>query len=207
MWCCEPQNQPQGELCQAASRQSGMTKLLSHWPESSADKPQGKRDKSAVQQAVRIKPGFSAPIRCLEAAGAKLRRTAQITLGVSQLLYESSLQSDCELFFEYKPLLSLPFLTCAWLFTQPNFLTRLETIQVRVQHAPTLLPSPGVTQLPSFSGNDLASIHSPSGCILPLCVSHFISIPFSNFHHPGPFWCWATLPALEREEAGDLTLL
>ena len=39
---------------------------------------------------------------------------AGITLGLSQPLLESSLQSSCP-----------PFLTSAWLFTQPNFLTSL----------------------------------------------------------------------------------
>ena len=65
-----------------------------------------------------------------------------------------------------------------------------------------LLPSPGVTQDPSFSG---ASIHSPSGCIPPLCVSHFISIPPGDFKHSS--WCQAAHPALVGEGAGDLTLL
>ena len=45
-----------------------------------------------------------------------------------------------------------------------------------------LIPSPGVTWHPSFSG---ASVHSPSRCLLPLCVSHFISIPPRDFQHPG----------------------
>ena len=42
---------------------------------------------------------------------------AEITLGVRQLLLESSLKSSCP-----------PFLTSTGLFTQPNFPTRLETI-------------------------------------------------------------------------------
>ena len=40
----------------------------------------------------------------------------------------------------------------------------------------------------NFSG---AGIHSPSTCIPPLSVFHFVSIPPSNFQHPGPSWCWA----------------
>ena len=66
-----------------------------------------------------------------------------------------------------------------------------------------LLPSPGVTQHPNFS---CARIHSPSGCVLPLCVSHFISTSPSDFQHPGPSWCRAALPALVGEGAGALTL-
>ena len=64
-----------------------------------------------------------------------------------------------------------------------------------------LLPSPGVTQLLNFSG---ARVHSPSGCILPLCVSHFISVPLSDFQHPDCSWCQAALPALVGEGAGYL---
>ena len=67
-----------------------------------------------------------------------------------------------------------------------------------------LLPSLGVAWHPNFSG---ASIHSPSRCIPPLCVSHFISISPSNFQHPGPSWCWTALSALVGEGAGDLTVL
>ena len=55
------------------------------------------------------------------------------------------------------------FLISAWLFTQPSFLTRLETIQVRACHDSTLLLSAGVTWFPIFSGNDLAGVRSPSG--------------------------------------------
>ena len=93
-----------------------------------------------------------------------------------------------------------PFLTSAWLFTQPNFPTSPETIQVRVSQG----------QTPTFSRCYLApqflwsGIHSPSRCILLLCVSHFVSIPPSDFQHPGPSWCWAALPALVGEGAGDL---
>ena len=43
-----------------------------------------------------------------------------------------------------------------------NSLARLETFQVRVHHGPTLLPSPGVTWLPNFSGNDPVGVHSLS---------------------------------------------
>ena len=67
-----------------------------------------------------------------------------------------------------------------------------------------LLPSPDVAQHLNFSG---ASIHSPSGCIPPLRVSHFISIPPRDFQHPGSSWCQAALPALVGQGAGDLTLL
>ena len=73
--------------------------------------------------------------------------------------------------------------------------------------SPILLPSPGVGQHPSFSGNDLACVQSPRGCIPPLCVSHLVSIPPRDFKHPVPSWCQAALPALVGEEAGDLTLL
>ena len=67
------------------------------------------------------------------------------------------------------------------------------------------LPSPGVAQHPKISGNDLASVNTPRGGILPLCVSHFISIPPSDFQDPGPSWLWAALPALQGERADDLT--
>ena len=40
-----------------------------------------------------------------------------------------------------------------------------------------------------------------------LCVSYFISTPPSNFQHPSPSRCWAALPSLVGEGAGDLTLL
>ena len=92
-------------------------------------------------------------------------------------------------------------------FHTAHFLTRLETIWVSDKHSPTLLPSPGVAWLPNFSGNDLAGVHSPRGCTLPLCVFHFVSIPHSDFKHPGPSCCQAALPALVGEGAGALTLL
>ena len=50
-----------------------------------------------------------------------LLSAAQITLGVSQLLLKSSLQSSCP-----------PFLTSTWIFTQTNFPTTLENIRVTV---------------------------------------------------------------------------
>ena len=147
---------------------------------SSQNQPQDQRGKSDAWQA----------------AEAKCELAPQITLGKSQLLRQSSLPSSC-----------LPFLTSAWLFTQYNLLTSLETIWVRVRHGTTLIPSPGDTQLPSFSGNDLASVHSPSGCLQPLCVSHFISIPPRDLEHPDPSWCWAALPTLVGQGAGTVTLL
>ena len=67
-----------------------------------------------------------------------------------------------------------------------------------------LLPPPGVTRHPNLSG---ASVHSPSGCVPPLCVSYFISTSPSDFQHPSPSWCWAALPAVVGDGAGDLTLL
>ena len=47
---------------------------------------------------------------------------------------------------------SLLLLTSAQPLTQPNFPTSLEAVRVRVCHRPTLLPSPGITRLPNFSG-------------------------------------------------------
>ena len=99
------------------------------------------------------------------------------------------------------------FLISTQLFTQPSSLTNSEIIHDRVDHNPTLIPSPGIIQLPNFSGNVLAGIYSPNEYIPPLCVSHFVSIPFSHFQHPGPSWCQAALHALVGERAGDLTLL
>ena len=131
-----------------------------------------------------------------QSAQVKLGCTAQIPLRVSQPLCESSLQSSC-----------LSFLTRKRLFTQPNFPTSLDSIHVGVCHSPTLLPSPDVPWPPNFSGNDLAGIHSPSGCILPLCVSHFVSIPSNDFQDPGPSSCQAAFLALVGEGGGDLTLL
>ena len=63
-----------------------------------------------------------------------------------------------------------------------------------------LLPSPDDFWQLNFSG---AGIHSPSECVPPL----FVSIPFSDFQHPGPSWCQAALPALVGIGAGDLTVL
>ena len=123
-------------------------------------------------------------------------RMAQIMLRVSPLLLTSSIRSSC-----------LLFLTSARLFTQPNFLTSLESARIRVPHGPTLLPSLRVTWHPNISGNDLAVVHSPRGCIPPLCIFHFMSIAPSNFQHPVPSWCLAALAALVLEGAGDLTLL
>ena len=67
-----------------------------------------------------------------------------------------------------------------------------------------LLPSPGITWHLKCSGT---SVHSVSGCVPPLCVSHFFSFPPSDFQYPDPSWCQAALPALVREGASDLTLL
>ena len=50
-----------------------------------------------------------------------------------------------------------------WLFTHPNSLTSPETIRIRIHHDPTLLPSPGVTLFPNFSGNVLASYTVQTG--------------------------------------------
>ena len=100
----------------------------------------------------------------------------------------------------------LSFLTSTQPFTQPNSLTIPETIWVKFHHRPTLLPSPHNTQLPHFSGNALASDNSPSGGTLPLCISHCIFIPLSNFKHPGLSWCDATFPALVGEVAVDPAL-
>ena len=80
-------------------------------------------------------------------------------------------------------------------------------IWVRVQHGPTLLTSLGVTQLTNFFDNDLPSVHSPSGYTLPLCFSHLVSIPPSDFKHPGPSQCQAALLAVVGKGAVDLTLL
>ena len=53
---------------------------------------------------------------------------------------------------------------------------------VRVHCGSTLL-SPGMTRLPSFSGNDPANVHSLSGCTPPLHVCHFIFIPPATSKH------------------------
>ena len=54
--------------------------------------------------------------------------------------------------FEQIPLgCGRPFLASIGLFTQPHS-DRLETIWVMVSHGPTLVPSPGITQLPNLSG-------------------------------------------------------
>ena len=94
---------------------------------------------------------------------------AEITLGASQTLLQSSLQSSC-----------LP-LTSVWVFTQPKFSTSPETIRVRVDMAHPL-PSPGVAWHFNFSG---AGVHSPRGYVPPLSVSHFLSISLSDFQLPG----------------------
>ena len=97
--------------------------------------------------------------------------TAEISLRARQTLLESSLQSSCP-----------PFLTNAWLFTLPTFQAVWRLSKSRSNTA-QLLPSPGVTKHPSFSG---ASVHSPSGCVPSLCVFHFHSTSPSDFQHPGP---------------------
>ena len=100
---------------------------------------------------------------------------------------ESSLNSYRKpLFWTKSSCSSLPF-PRACLLTQPNFLTRLETIWFRAHHNPTLLPSPGVTLLPNCSGNDPASIHSLSRWTPPLWVSQFVFISPNDFIqvHPG----------------------
>ena len=109
-----------------------------------------------------------------------------------QPLLESSLQSSCPL-----------FLTSSRLFTQPTF-QPVQRLSKSGSDTAQLLPSSGVAQHPNFSG---ASVHSPSGCLLPLCVSHFISTSPSDIQNPGPSWCWAALPTLVGEGAGVLTLL
>ena len=77
---------------------------------------------------------------------------------------------------------------------------RLETICVSVHHRPTLLPSLGITCLPSFSGNDPANVHSLSRWKPPLCVCQFIFIPHSDFRHPGPSWCCSNLSLWQGRE-------
>ena len=73
---------------------------------------------------------------------------------------------------------------------------------------PNSFPFPGVTQLPSFSGNVLQCNRSPSRVTLPLCVSHCIFIPpSSDFKHPSLSWCNAAFPSLVEEGAADPTLL
>ena len=96
---------------------------------------------------------------------------AEMSLRTCQPLLESSLQSSCP-----------PFLTNAWLFTLPTFQAVWRLSKSRSNTA-QLLPSPGVTKHPSFSG---ASVHSPSGCVPSLCVFHFHSTSPSDFQHPGP---------------------
>ena len=117
---------------------------------------------------------------------------AQISLGVSQPLLGSSLQSSCP-----------PFLTATGFSHSPTFRAVWRLCE-SASYTAQLLRSPGVPWQLSFSG---ASVHGPSGCVPPLCVSHFISISPSDFQHPGPSWCQAALPALVGEGAGALTLL
>ena len=123
------------------------------------------------------------------------------------LLWENSLNSRGEpLKRKNSPCSSLPLQTSASPLTQPNFPTTLETIQVRVRHGPTLPPSPGVTRVLNFSGNDPASVYIARGCTLPLCVCHFIFIPFSDITHPGDL-VLLKHPCLAGEGAVDLALI
>ena len=68
-----------------------------------------------------------------------------------------------------------------------------------VHHVPTIFPSPGIMQLPNFSGNDSVDIHSLSGWTLSHCVYHFVFIFPSDFKHPGPSWCCSNLVWQRRE--------
>ena len=65
----------------------------------------------------------------------------------------------------------------AWPLTQPNYPTRLETIQVTVHHCLTL-PSHPQSQW----------VHTTPVCLplRPYCPS--------DFKHPGPSWCCSKLP-------------
>ena len=96
--------------------------------------------------------------------------------------------------------MGLPLLTSARLLIQANFPTRLETILARVYHNPTLFSSPGITQLPIFSGNDPAGVHSLSRWTPALCISDFVFIPPRDFKHPGS-------SCLAGEVAFDLALI
>ena len=116
---------------------------------------------------------------------------AEITLRARQLLL-SSLQSSCPSFLKVPGLSHSPTFQPVWRLSKSGC--------DRVQ----LLPFPGVSWNLNFSGT---SIDSPSGCVPPLCVSHFLSTSPSAFHNPGPISCRAALPALVGEGAGALTLL
>ena len=135
-----------------------------------------------------------------EAAGVVGARPPLLR-GRGWLLWESSLISHWEFLFGTKSSSSsLPLPTSARPLTQPNFPTRPETIQVRVPQGPTLLPSPGVTWLSNFSGNDPAGVHSLSRWTLSQCVCHFVFIPPSNFRYPGSSWCCSIFPVWQGRE-------
>ena len=105
---------------------------------------------------------------------------------------ESSLQNSCP-----------PFLTSAWVFTQPNFPSSQETIRVRVQHCPKP-PFSRCCLVPQF----LWYLHPQSQWMYAtsVCLPLRLYSP-NNFQHPDPCWCQAALPALRGEGASDLTLL
>ena len=73
----------------------------------------------------------------------------------------------------------LPVLSSARLFIQPNSITSPKTVWLMVSHSPTLLPSPGVSLLPNFSGAVPAS--DQAGEYPVLSVSHSIlSLPVTS---------------------------
>ena len=86
----------------------------------------------------------------------------------------------------------MPFLRSAGLFTQQNSLT---SPWVVVSHKSSLLPSPGITQLPNFSGTIPDGDHSPSkGTLLSVCLPLHLFLP-SNFKQPDLYW-WSSVASL-----------
>ena len=105
---------------------------------------------------------------------------------------ESSFQSSCP-----------PFLTSAWLFTQPNFPGSLETIRVRVPQGLTP-PFSRCCPAPEFLWCQCPQ--SQRICTASMCLPlHLYSL--QQFPASSPSWCWAALLALVGEGIGDLTLL
>ena len=100
-----------------------------------------------------------------------------------------------------------PFLRSTWLFPQPKSLTSLKTIWITVSPGPTLLLSPGITRLPTFSGTVPASDHSPSLGNLPAVCFPLCVYLHSDFKDPGLSWHGSGFPALGGEGAAKLQSL
>ena len=96
------------------------------------------------------------------------------------------LQGSSVPFFEKSPLgCCLLLLTSTGFSTQSNSLTSPESIWVMASHGPSLLPAPGVTRLPNFSGTVPPSNHSPSLGMPPAACHLLPSYPPRDFIHPG----------------------